>query len=259
MTTVAQPLSFDWRAKLWPLFLRFAILFVIIAAWQIVGDDTRQIRMPTFTRTAASFWRMIESGELPRALLQSNIALVWGYLLALCVSIPLGIFMGTVTTVRKVVSPYLIIMLSTPLIALLPILQAAFGLGIETRIVVIFIFSFIYITINTMVGIRSVPADLIEMADSFCATRLQRLRKVVLRHAFPAIMAGARLGLARAVVGMVIAELFLVSTGLGSLLSFYMQRFDAGAVLAIALTMVAQGIVLITLARKVESVLIRKW
>jgi NitT/TauT family transport system permease protein len=122
---------------------------------------------------------------------------------------------------------------------------------------VIFIFSFVYIVLNTVVGVRSVPADVEEMARSFGATRLQRLRKVVLPHAFPAIMAGARLGIGRGVIGMVIAELFLVSSGLGSILSFYMGRFDAGAVLAIALTMVLEGVIVTALARKLEASLVR--
>ena len=248
-----------WSDRIWPFFLRFSILVLLIAGWQLIGDDSRQINMPTFTRTAASFWSLVESGELPAALLISNVGLFWGYLLALSVSVPLGVWMGTSETARKVVNPYLTIMLSMPLIAVLPILQAIFGLGLLTRVVVIFIFSFVYITVNTVVGVRSVPDDLIEMSNSFCASGGQKLRKIVLRHAFPAIMAGARLGLARAVVGMVIAELFLVSSGLGSLLSFYLQRFDAGAVLAIALTMVGEGIVVMTIARKVEAALLRKW
>jgi NitT/TauT family transport system permease protein len=107
--------------------------------------------------------------------------------------------------------------------------------------------------------VRSLPADLEEMSRSFGATRRQRLLKIVLPHAFPTIMAGARLGLGRAVVGMVIAELFLVSTGLGSLLSFSMTRFDTGAVLAVALTMVLEGVVVIAIARRVEAVLTRRW
>jgi NitT/TauT family transport system permease protein len=72
-------------------------------------------------------------------------------------------------------------------------------------------------------------------------------------------MAGARLGIGRGVVGMVIAELFLVSSGLGSILSFYMTRFDTGAVLAIALTMVLEGVVVIAIARRVEAALARRW
>jgi ABC-type nitrate/sulfonate/bicarbonate transport system permease component len=256
LASVPRLQSQPWR---WRFVLRFGILAGILAGWQIVGDDTAQIRMPTFTRTVAALWDLTVTGELPEALLQSNVALVWGYALALVVAIPLGIAMGLVGTVRKVVQPYLIIILSTPLIAILPILQAIFGLGLEARVVVIFIFAFVYITMNTVVGVRSVPDDLQEMARSFGASRGQFIRKVVLPHAFPAIMAGARLGIGRGVVGMVIAELFLVSSGLGSLLAFYMGRFDAGAVLAIALTMVLEGVIAIALARKLEAALVRRW
>ncbi len=238
------------------LVLRLAVLATIIVAWQLVGDDSASIRMPTFTRTVASFWDLIITGELPYALLLSNVALLWGYLLALVVAIPLGIAMGTTDTARAVMTPYLTILLSTPLIAVLPVLQAIFGLGLATRVVVIFIFAFIYITVNTEVGVRSLSADLDEMTRSFGASRWQRLRMVVLPNALPAIMAGARLGIGRGVVGMVIAELFLVSSGLGSLLSFYMTRFDAGRVLAIALTMVLEGVVIIALARRVEQALV---
>ena len=247
------------RTQAWALTLRVGILVVVIVTWQLIGDDSAQIRMPTFTRTVTSFWNMIVSGDLPYALVQSNIALFWGYLLALSISIPLGIAMGSFDLVRKVINPYLMILLSMPLIAVLPVLQAIFGLGLGTRIVVVFIFAFIYITLNTAVGVRSVPADLEEMARSFGASRRQKLLKIVLPHAFPAIMAGARLGLGRGVVGMVIAELFLVSSGLGSLLAFYMTRFDTGGVLAIALTMVLEGVVVIALARKVEAALTRRW
>lgn len=239
--------------------LRLGFLALLIVAWQLVGDDTAQLNMPTFTRTVEAFATLIGSGELPRALVDSNVALLWGYLLALVVAVPIGTAMGLLRPVRALVSPYLTILLSTPLIAILPILQAIFGLGLGTRIVVVFIFAFIYITVNTEVGVRSVPADLDEMSRSFGASRWQRLRHVVLPHAFPAIMAGARLGLGRGVVGMVIAELFLVSSGLGSMLSFYMARFDSGIVLAIALTMVLEGVIIMALARMVERRLARKW
>jgi len=248
-----------WHDIVVALLLRFGILAALIATWQLIGDDSAQINMPTFTRTVQSFWRMVVLGELPSALLRSNVALFLGYLLALAVGIPLGILMGTVEIARKVINPYLLILLSTPLIAVLPVLQTIFGLAVGTRIVVVFLFSFVYIAMNTMVGVRSLPEDLDQMSRSFGAKRSERLRKVVLPHAFPAIMAGARLGLGRGVVGMVIAELFLVSSGLGSLLSLYMARFDTGAVLAVALTMVLEGVVLIAIARKVEAALTRRW
>jgi ABC-type nitrate/sulfonate/bicarbonate transport system permease component len=215
--------------------------------------------MPTFLRTLAAFRDLVFSGELPLALLNSNVALVWGYLLALAIALPVGIGMGLIRTFRAVVNPYLIILLSTPLIAILPILQAVFGLGLGTRIVVVFVFAFVYITVNTELGVRTVPVELIEMAQSFGATRWRQLTRVTLPHAFPAIMSGARLGLGRGVVGMVIAELFLVSSGLGSMLAFYMARFDAGAVLSVALTMVLEGVVIMSVTRWFERKLARKW
>lgn len=250
--------STDWKARYLPLLLPLGLLAVIIAAWQAIGDDSASIALPTFMRTVRSFYELIVSGELPLAFFRSNIALFWGYLLALAVAIPLGIAMGSADTVRKLVNPYLMILISMPLITVLPILQLIFGLGLMTRVVVVFIFAIVYIALNTCVGVRSVPVDLQEMSRSFCASRRQQLFKVVLPHAFPAIMAGARLGLGRGIVGMVIAELFLMSEGLGSLLSFYMTRFDTGAVLAIALTMVLEGVVVISLARRVEAALTRR-
>ncbi len=259
MATVSDISPHPRQDKYLPLVLRLGVLALIIIAWQVAGDDSVQIALPTFARTLKSFWAMMASGELPSAFLQSNIALFWGYLLSLLVAIPLGIAMGSADTVRKIVNPYLMIVLSMPLITILPILQVIFGLGLVTRVVVIFIFAFVYVTLNTAVGVRSLPQDLAEMSVSFCATRRQQLMKVVLPNAFPAVMAGARLGLGRGIVGMVIAELFLMSNGLGSLLSFYMTRFDTGAVLAIALTMVFEGVVVIALARRIEAALTRRF
>jgi ABC-type nitrate/sulfonate/bicarbonate transport system permease component len=232
--------------------IRLAVLAVVLIAWQAVGNDSAMINMPTFTRTLSAFADLVRSGELPVALVNSNIALFWGYLGALVFGVPLGIAMGLLQPVRAAVNPYLTVLLTAPLIATLPVLQAVFGLGLETRIVVVFLASFVYIAINTEVGVRTTPADLDEMARSFCASRWQRLRMVVLPHAFPAIMAGARLGVGRGVVAMVIAELFLVGSGLGSLLSLYNERFDTGSVMAIALTMVLEGIVLMAIGRRIE-------
>ena len=116
------------RAKV--LALRFGLLAIVIVAWQFVGDDTVRINMPTFTRTATSFGKMIISGELPRALVDSNVALVLGYLLALSIAVPVGVAMGLIRSVKALVNPYLIILLSTPLIAVLPISALALlGVG----------------------------------------------------------------------------------------------------------------------------------
>ncbi|MFC0531641.1 ABC transporter permease [Phytohabitans kaempferiae] len=232
-------------------------LAIVLAVWQIGGDDSTRLGLPTLTRTLSSALDLTTTGELPRGLAQSNLAMVAGYLLALLVAVPLGLAMGSLGWVGRLTRPYLVALIAIPMIAILPLIQAIFGLGLGSRIVVVFLFAFVYIALNAEVGARTVPPQLREMAHSFGASRSQVLRTVVLPHAFPVIMAGARLGLGRAITGMVLAELFLVSSGIGSVLSFYRTRFDSGAVFAIILALVLEGVVIMALARMLERRLVR--
>ena len=149
--------------------------------------------------------------------------------------------------------PYLMLLLAIPLIAILPLVQAVLGLGLVTRVVVVVLFALVYITLNTETGIRTVPSPLREMAHSYGASRWHTFRHVVLPSARPDIAAGLRLGLGRAVVGMVIAELFLVTTGIGSVVSYYRGRFDTGAVLAIVLVLVLEGVLVMQLTRRLDK------
>lgn len=248
----ALPASRD-PAGLRVVLLRLGVLAVVLAAWQWVGDDSTRLAMPTVTRTLGVMWTLVQDGRLPLALLSSNVAMVAGYLAALAVGIPLGLAMGGWRGASQVGRPFLTILIAVPMIAMIPLIQTIFGPALASRIVVVFLFSIVYIALNTEVGARSVPPELLEMAASFGASRWQRVREVVLPHAFRSIMAGARLGLGRAIAGMVLAELFLVGSGIGSLLSFYRSRMNTGAVFAIVLTLVVEGIVIMALARLVEA------
>jgi ABC-type nitrate/sulfonate/bicarbonate transport system permease component len=224
-----------------------------------LGDDTAELKMPTFTRTASSFLELARSGELWSAFVESNKAMVLGYVAALCFGIPLGIVLGSLPFAKRVLEPYLTALLVVPLIAILPLIQAIFGLGLLSRVVVVFLFAFVFMTVNTMVGVNEVDFELRSMARSFGAGRLEVLSRVTLPSAFPSIVAGSRLGLARAVVGMVIAELFLVSEGMGSLIIYYRTLFDSGAVFALAISLVLEGSLIMRLAGAAEGAITRKW
>jgi ABC-type nitrate/sulfonate/bicarbonate transport system permease component len=240
------------------LLLRLLTLGVLIGIWQLVGNDAAQIDFPTFTRTASSFGSLIASGELPRALGDSDLALVYGFVAAVVLGLPLGALAGSSRIARASVSPYMTVIMAVPAITVVPILQAMFGLGVTTRAVLIFMFTLPYLVTQTAAGISSLPEQLDQMSRSFSVTGLRRLRQVVLPQALPSIMSGLRLGLAHAIVGMVIAELYLVSNGIGSILSFYETRFDSGRVFAIALATVIQGVILIGLARVAERYVLRR-
>lgn len=233
--------------------LRLAVLFTILGAWQLLGDDQSRLTMPTFTRTLAALAELISTGALIDGLWTTNQALIGGYALSLAVSLPLGVLLGTSIGAERVLQPYLTILLAAPMISVVPIIQAAFGLTLGARIAVVFLFAFIYMTINTTVGVRGVDSRLREMASSFGSTRLQMLRWVILPGAVPAIMAGVRLGLGRAIIGMIIAELVLVGAGIGSLIIEYETRIQPAYVFAIVLAVVLEGVLLMEIARRIEG------
>jgi len=233
--------------------LRLLVLVLVLGTWQLMGDDQNRLTMPTFTRTLGALVELISTGALIEGLYITNQALVAGYLLSLAVSLPLGILLGVSLGAERVIQPYLTILLAVPMISVVPIVQASLGLTLTARVAIVFLFAFIYMTINTTVGVRGVDPRLRQMAASFGASRLQMLRWVVLPGAVPAIMAGVRLGLGRAVIGMIIAELVLIGAGIGSLIIEYEVRIQPAYVFAIVLAVVLQGVLLMEIARRIEQ------
>jgi ABC-type nitrate/sulfonate/bicarbonate transport system permease component len=254
MTAVPRPRTYIRAGHgLTTFVLRVAILLAIIGLWQMAGDDEIRLGMPTFIGTMAALVEMLADGSLVGALWISNQAMIAGYLLAVVVSLPLGIAMGSSPAVERIATPYLMILLAVPMIAVVPIVQASLGLTFAARVAVVFLFSFIYMTVNTTVGVRTVDPGLKEMSRSFLASSLQRMRYVILPAAVPGIMAGVRLGLGRAMIGMVVAELSLIAAGVGSLVLDFQVRFQPAYVFAIILTVVLEGVVLMAIAGRLES------
>jgi len=234
------------------VLLRLGVLAVLLAVWQLIGNDAIRFAMPSFTRTLSAFVDLLRSGELLTGLLVSNEALAYGFGLALVVGIPMGLLMGASGLAQRVVQPYLLMLLALPVITVLPIVQAVFGLSVSARIALVFVASFVYVAANTAAGVETVPPDFREMASSYGATRWQTTRYVVLPAAIPAMMAGIRLGLSRAVIAMVIAELFLAGAGIGNLIVLYRTKFDSAFVFALALTLVLEGVLVTEVARRIE-------
>lgn len=233
--------------------LPLAVLAALLIVWQVSGDDANRFGLPTFTGTMGAFMTLLVDGSLANALFVTNQALVGGFALALAIGVPLGIVAGNWPGFGRLAWPYLVMLLAVPMISISPIIQIAFGLTLLARIVIVFFFAFIYIAVNTMVGVRNVDQSLREMGASFGASGWQQLRLIVLPAARPAIMAGVRLGLGRALIGMVVAELTLVGGGIGSLIIEYRVLFQPAFVFALILAILVEGVVLMAAARRIEG------
>ena len=235
------------RAGLW-----FLSLLAFALAWELTAQRIDSLLLPSFTETLAALARLITKAELWAALWTSNQAMVLGFLLAAAVGTFVGLLMGRWRVAERYVDPYLNILLATSKSALIPIVIMAVGLGLASRVVVVFTYSVVIITVNVRSGFQMIDPAWVEMARSMGASEGQLWRKVLLPGASPAILTGLRLGLARSISGMVTVELLLVALGIGRLILYYQGTFDAASLYATVLVVVTEAVVLLQLCRWLE-------
>jgi NitT/TauT family transport system permease protein len=152
-------------------------------------------------------------------------AFVAGNLIAIIVGIPLGILMGRSVVADRIFLPWVNLFLSAPLTALVPVIMVLFGLGQTTIILTVVLFAIWIIVLDSRAGVRSISPSLVEMAQSFGASRWQAFTHIYVWAALPEILAGVRLGLIRAVKGVIIGQLLVSIVGFGALFKLYGSRF----------------------------------
>ena len=207
-------------------------LAVGIALWEVAGRSTSAAFMVPFSATLVRLWELIVAGEFLGQLAESAKLFFTGFVLALAVGIPLGMLLARVRTLRIGIEPYLMLIYATPLVALIPFILSMMGFGFAPKVLVVFLFAVFPVLYNTVEGARSIKPEMIEVAHSFRSGEWALWREVMLPYTLPYTMTGVRQAIGRALVGMVAAEFFLSSTGLGQLIMGASQNFDTGGVFA---------------------------
>lgn len=220
-----------------------AALLVAVGLWELIGWTIRFQFLPPFSAVLAAWWELFQTGKLAANLLISLSSLGIGFGLAAVLGVALGGLMARYRKVEYLLDLHVNVMLSSPSLAYVPILFVFFGIGDGTRVAVVFLYSFFVIVINTFTGIRQADASLIEMGRSFGASEKQLFWRIMIPNALPLTMAGLRLGVGRAVKGMINGELFIALVGLGAQLRQYGGAFDSPKVLAILITVIAVALV----------------
>jgi len=222
------------------------------AAWEVYASQARSLLIPRFSETVIGFFTLLTDRHFWEALVISNQSLVLGFSIAVVLGIPLGLAMGRFQAAERAVDVYLNILLVTPMAALIPILLMSLGLTLASRVVLVVLFSIVMVIVNSRAGVRQVDPSLIEMARSFGASERQIWWRVLLPGSLPAVMTGVRIGLGRAVTGMVIVELLMVAVGIGGLILEYRGFFKADLLYGTVVIVVLEALALITFARWLE-------
>jgi NitT/TauT family transport system permease protein len=223
-----------------------------LALWEIAGRSTSKAFMVPFSETVLRLWQLITRGEFITQFLDSAQLFLTGFLLALIVGGSLGLLLARVRVLRIGIEPYLMILYATPMVALIPFILSLMGFGFAPKVLVVFLFSVFPVLYNTVEGARSIKPELIEVAKSYRSSEWALWREVMLPYTLPYMMTGVRQAIGRALVGMIAAEFFLSSTGLGQLIMGASQDFDTAGVFASILVIGLIGIGLTRIGFMIE-------
>jgi NitT/TauT family transport system permease protein len=202
-----------------------ASLVIWAVLWEIVGQLDVTILLPPLSRVLVRMAEIVPTATFMSALWVTAQAFVIGNVIAILVGVPLGILMGRSELADRIFLPWVNLFLSAPLTALVPVIMVLFGLGQTTIILTVVLFAVWIIVLDARAGVRSISPSLVEMAKSFGASPWQAFREIYVWAALPEILAGIRLGVIRAVKGVIIGQLLVSIVGFGALFKLYGSRF----------------------------------
>jgi NitT/TauT family transport system permease protein len=224
--------------------IRALSVIVVLGGWEVLGGQINPVFLSTPSRIVVALVTLIRNGQLFEALQLSLLGIVLGFSAAIIVGVPLGIWMGRSRTAEAALEPWVNALYVTPRVALIPLLLIWFGIGFEAQLVVIFLSSVFPLIVNSYAGVREISSNLVDTARSFCADERQLFFEVVLPASVPFIMTGLRLGIGQAVIGMIVAQMFLALSGLGKLLVNYGDFFKTDYVFAVVIVIGLLGVAL---------------
>ena len=238
------------RERRWSLYdrpnlIRAASLLVFLALWEFYGRRTDPLLFTYPTAVAEALWKLLRTGELIRQVGVSLSALAAGFAASLVLGVIIGLAMGRSPVAEAILEPHINALYAVPQVALTPLLMMWLGLGFSVKVAVVFLFAFFPILINTASGAKNVSASMVEVGRAYLAPPGQILFKIICPAALPFIMAGVRIAIGRALVGMIVAELFTAITGLGAMLSLYGNIFETAKMFVVIIVLALLGIGLI--------------
>lgn len=220
-------------ARLRPFVLRALVALLAGVGWELYVRARGTYATPTIPDIVAALVELPFSDTFWPAIASTLQVLVIGFVVALAIGLPLGILMGRVRLLERLGTVYMTILLSVPLSATVPIIVILFGIGLTARVAVVVLFALPMLVVNVMTGVARVDRALIDMGRSFGTTGWRLTRRIIVPAASPEIFTGIRLAAGRGIIGMIVAELIVISAGIGKLLDSYTVRFDMASVYAV--------------------------
>lgn len=227
---------------------------VVIGVWELLAALRIEpaILLPGPGDVLGAFGQMFTADTIWQDLGASGAELLYGLGLAAVIGIPLGILLGWYRRLGYLLDPFVNFFYSIPRIALGPLLIVWLGIGLTSKVMLVFLMAFFPIVINTTTGVRTVDPQLVRASRCFGGGDLQIFRTIALPGAVPYVLSGLRLAVGQALIGVFVAELMGAQHGVGLLMNNAGQQFQTATVFAGLIIFAVAGFALTALLRRAE-------
>jgi ABC-type nitrate/sulfonate/bicarbonate transport system permease component len=228
---------------------------VTMAIWQALWSAGKisPLFMSGPSAIALRFQQDLLHGNLLSDLAYSGKNFAIGFILAVFAGVVLGVIVGWYKRVEMLAGPFLNALYATPRVAMVPLIIIWFGIGMWSKVFIVFISAFFPVLINTIGGIRAIDRDLLRAARAFCASDRQIFTTVAIPGAVPFILTGIRQGVALGLIGVVVGEMFGGSQGIGFMVAYGGQTFATDTLFVGVLIIAFAGIILTSAAEQLEK------
>ena len=241
-----------YRRQLLNLAIRVASLATALSLWQWVGSNIDPVLFTTPTKVAFAAVDMIKSGELWQYLWPSLVVLGIGLSLAAVAGVAIGLLLARYWLLDVALTVYITFLYSIPSVALVPLIVLWAGFETTAKVIILFMFAFFPMVINTYQGVKSVDPKLLEVGRAFRCSEGQLWANIVLPASLPFIVTGLRLALGRGLIGMVLADLYTAISGIGYLIVRMASTYQVNKMFVPIVTLGLLGVTLTALLRLAE-------
>jgi ABC-type nitrate/sulfonate/bicarbonate transport system permease component len=237
------------------IVLGTAFVVILLGGWQLVTALGLEppILLPSPAGVISALANLFSSSDIWADLAESGKELLYGLALAVSVGIIGGLLIGWYPRVGYFFDPFVNFLYAIPRVALGPLLVVWLGIGLGSKVALVFLIAVFPVLVNTSSGVRSLDQHLLRVAHCFGANDLKIFRTIALPGSVPFILGGLRLAVGQALIGVFVAELLGAQNGVGALIDNAGQQFQTDIVFAGLLIFAAAGMVLTGLVRWLES------
>jgi len=240
------------RRQVQEVAIRLVSLAVVLGLWQVFGARVDPVLFTTPWAIAKAAVVMIGSGELWNYLWPSLVVLALGLTAAAMVGIAMGLLLARFWVLDVALGVYITFLYSTPTVALVPLIVLWAGFETMAKVIILFLFAFFPMVINTYQGVKNVDPRLIEVGRAFRCSERQLWLNIVLPGALPFIVTGLRLAVGRGLIGMVLADLYTAISGIGYLIVRTASTYQVDKMFVPIVTLGVLGVTLTALLRLLE-------